>query len=80
MESTPSNLNPLFTTEPHGEHEVRLLEDANKADDRIYEIRDQYEEGAVIRLLGSELASLCQWWATEKDRVCSSNGPHEEDG
>jgi hypothetical protein len=61
-------------TEPHGAHAVVLLEDAANSQNRIYEVRDCHEEGA-IRLLGSELASLLQWWTREKDR----SGKDEED-
>jgi hypothetical protein len=65
----------LFTTVPQGVHEVRLLGDAIKPGDRIYEVRDQHEEKSRIRIFGSELASLLQWWTTEKDRP----GTDEED-
>ena len=60
---------PLFTTEPHGQQRVKLLEDASKPEDRIYEVCDVYESGAVVRMLGSEIASLCEWWANEKTRA-----------
>jgi len=58
----------LFSTHPHGEHAVVLLEDASKPVDRIYEIRSRYEDASAIRILGSELASLSAWWAQEQDR------------
>jgi len=58
----------LFTTEPHGEQDVILLEDASRPDDRIYEIVDRHETAAAVRILGSELASLRQWWDDEKHR------------
>jgi hypothetical protein len=60
-------MDALFTTEPHGEHAVTLLEDAAQPENRIYEIAHRHEDGAV-RVLGSELASLLGWWATEKNR------------
>ena len=69
MNNSPTKPAPLFTTDPHGEHDVTLLEDASKPDDRIYEITDRHEEGSAIRILGSELASLCQWWTAEKQRL-----------
>jgi hypothetical protein len=74
MDTASQKPKPLFTTQPHGEHEVRLLEDALKPNDRIYEISDQYEEGAAIRILGSELASLLQWWAGEEERQGKDEG------
>jgi hypothetical protein len=61
-------MGPLFTTQPHGEHHVGLLEDASRPNDRIYEVSDRYEAGSAVRLLGSEIASLCEWWANEKIR------------
>jgi hypothetical protein len=66
-------MDALFTTEPHGEHAVTLLEDACRPENRIYEVSHRHENGA-IRILGSELASLLGRWATEKDRP----GKHEE--
>lgn len=56
-----------FITEPHGEHEIRLLEDAEEAADRIYDIVDRHD-GRTIGFLGSELDSLCLWWSAEKQR------------
>ena len=69
MNNSPTKPAPLLTTNPHGEHDVTLLEDASKPDDRIYEITDRYEEGSAIRIPGSELASLRQWWTAEKQRL-----------
>lgn len=60
-------MDAIFTTQPHGSHTVTLLEDASKSDDRIYEIAHTDDE-CKIRILGSELASLLEWWTTEKDR------------
>jgi hypothetical protein len=68
MGSSAEAARSVFITEPHGVHEVTVLEDAVKPDDRIYEICDRYENRAAIRILGSELASLCQWWSAEKER------------
>jgi len=65
-----------WKTEPHGEHEVTLLEDAEKSEDRIYEVTDLHEEGASIRILGSEIASLCDWWQRERTRPGES--PEDE--
>lgn len=62
-----------FKTEPHGQHEVVLLEDAEKAGERIYEINDSYCEGRGIRILGSEIASLCEWWSKERQRPGESS-------
>lgn len=62
----------LFKTEPHAEHEVALLEDAEKPEDRIYEIRALAAEGHLLRILGSEIASLCGWWGQERLRPCES--------
>ena len=60
---------PLFTTQPHGEHQVHLLEDASRPNDRIYELRDLFGAGSAVRLLGSEIGGLCGWWANEKIRA-----------
>jgi hypothetical protein len=60
---------PLFTTRPHGEDQIDLLEDASRPNDRIYEVRDLYEAGSAVRLLGGEIASVCEWWANEKIRA-----------
>ena len=78
MENMPDKVNTLFITEPHGEHEIALLEDARDADDRIYEVRDRHEDGIAVRFLGSELASLSEWWLTEKRRLCISDDPDTE--
>jgi hypothetical protein len=59
---------PFFKTEPHGQHQVELLEDASSPDNRIYEVRDRYEAGSAVRFLGSEIASLCHWWVGETAR------------
>ncbi len=75
MNACATERKPLFTTDPHGEHDVTLLEDAARRDDRIYEITDRHEKGSIIRILGSELASLCHWWAAEMEH----SGKDEED-
>ncbi len=59
---------PLFTTEPHGQQQIDLLEDASKPENRIYEVRDRHQARSAVRLLGSEIASVFEWWANEKIR------------
>ena len=44
-------------TEPHGEHEIELIEDAQTKGDRIYKITDS--EGKSLMFTGEELTSLC---------------------
>lgn len=59
-------LRRLFTSAPHGEQSVFLLEDAAKAEARIYELHDS--RGNATPLLGSEMDSLVQWWGQERAR------------
>lgn len=63
---------PLFRTEPHGEHEVALVEDAPNPEERIYEVKHSHEERGALSLLGSEIASLCRWWEGERQRPSQS--------
>jgi hypothetical protein len=51
---------------PHGEQSVLLVEDSAQPEDRVYELHDS--RGNATPLLGSELDSLVQWWATERAR------------
>ena len=56
-------------TDPHGAQKIDLVEDAPSPGDRIYAITDAYEPSFTgIRMLGSELDSLCAWWLAEKER------------
>ena len=65
----PRTAFPLFTTTPHGQQEVILLEDQVRSDDRIYELRDRPGLGrGRISLLGSEFASLCRFVELERRR------------
>ncbi|HUR24948.1 MAG TPA: hypothetical protein VM327_02910 [Candidatus Thermoplasmatota archaeon] len=56
----------LFTTRPFGEQSVYLAEDQDSPAARIYELHDS--RGNATPLLGSELDSLCEWWAQERRR------------
>lgn len=55
-----------FTTRPHGEHRVTLVEDHAKYENRIYEVTTT--KGYRLGLLGSELDSLLGWWLNERQR------------
>jgi hypothetical protein len=57
---------PPFKTRPHGEHEIRLIEDAVNSLDRIYVIEQGNQQ---IGILGSELTSLVNWFEDEKKRI-----------
>jgi hypothetical protein len=63
----PSTGPTLFQSEPHGEHTVSLIEDANAVDNRIYAIVQRDHKAAVF-FTGAELASVADWWATEEKR------------
>ena len=59
-------LPPMFTSKPHGEQRVYLVEDAKTFSQRIYELHDS--RGNATPLLGSELDSLVEWWKLERAR------------
>lgn len=55
-----------FTTGPHGHHEVKLLEDHEDYEHRIFQVATRL--GSAVRFLGSELDSLLGWWLNERQR------------
>ncbi len=55
-----------FRTSPHGEHQVELVEDHEKFDNRIYRVKTT--TGGKVGILGSELDSLLGWWLNERQR------------
>lgn len=57
----------LFTSEPHREQKVYLVEDHPKPGQRIYELHDS--RGNATPLLGSEMQSLVSWWTHELGRA-----------
>jgi hypothetical protein len=68
-------LNPLYTTTPHGAHQVTLDLDSTKPANRINHIHA--DNGGMIAILGSELESLCGWWAQEQNRQGAEDDPGE---
>jgi hypothetical protein len=54
---------------PHGQHQIELLEDAEKPGNRIYKIHDRYDQSCTISMLGEELEFLLQWWSAEAARI-----------
>lgn len=56
----------LFTTKPHGEQRVFLVEDHSNPQQRIYELHDS--RGNATPLVGSEMDSLVHWWDSETRR------------
>lgn len=56
-----------YRTRPHGEHEIRLIEDRVKVGNRIYDVRGH--SGARLGFTGEEMASLADWWARETFRT-----------
>ena len=56
----------LTKSEPHGEHVVYLADDAEKPENRIYQITDT--EQSSLQFTGEELDWLCKWWAKERKK------------
>jgi hypothetical protein len=56
----------MMRSSPHGAHTIYLIEDNEAVANRIYEIHDQH--GHATPLLGSELASIVEWWKREAER------------
>lgn len=61
-----------YITQPHGQHKIELLEDAEQPGERIYRIQDRHGESAGVNILGEELAALADWWNEESQRSASS--------
>ena len=57
-----------FTTEPHAQHQITLIEDAVKPQNRIYAIKDLYNNTTVM-FLGGEMQSIVEWWQNEQHRT-----------
>lgn len=65
----------LFTTGPHAEHKIVLVEDQRNAAQRLYEIIDSRD--CRLALLGSEWASLAKLWEKERRRRGRDEDPDD---
>ena len=71
---------PLFTTEPHGQQQIDLLEDASKPENRIYEVRDRHQARSAVRLLGSELPAFLSGGRTRRFAMATIRRISDMDG
>lgn len=63
----PTTARLVGKTNPHGAQELWLVDQADKPEDSIYELRDAHNGTRRVGLLGSELDGLMQLWTAARD-------------